>query len=98
MKYKQSGGCDGASAGVDLRLMVFYNSPNAGKADCVCSLCLNRIVEGEVPIRVFGKEKGEEGKSIEMRFHQIPCFQLLLPIFQGDYELSGEQLHCGKID
>lgn len=82
MENKVTSGCDGASAGLDLRLQVFYTSPDAGDRDCICSLCLKRIDEGEVPIRIFGIEnEGTRKRSIEMRFHRVPCFKLLVPLF-----------------
>lgn len=59
-----------------VELHVWHDSPDAGDKECLCSLCLNRIDEGQFPIRVFGYTIYPDGKRAnEMRFH-VPCFRI----------------------
>lgn len=96
MANEQSRGCDGASAGLDFRLMIFHSSPNAGDPDCICSLCLNGIEEEEVPIRIYGMEKeGSQRKGVEMRFHE-PCFKIVSVVFLSIIEGGSENAKEGS--
>jgi len=47
----------------------FFDSPDAGFPECICSSCGQLIKEDEVPIRLFDTEN-----NMEARFHVI-CYQ-----------------------
>lgn len=55
-----------------LRLRWFSDSPDAGDPACLCSLCLEPIVEGDLPIRAWSAS----GKS-EIRLHMACARQAI---------------------
>ena len=82
---------EGYPFGDDIIIHVWDDSPDAGDRECLCSLCLNRIYEGEFPIRLFGWNFYSDGskRSTEVRFHPA-CFRI------ADAILRGESLIWGK--
>lgn len=68
---------------VKLTDKVFYDSPNAGDPDCLCSRCLKAIREEDEPIiRAWPTEEGDHGfdpkgdGGTEFRYCHACCAQM----------------------
>lgn len=62
------------------QLLKFHSSPDTGMAECICSMCRKPIVEGDVPVRAYPKDK-----SWEMRFHS-ECYSKIEDL--NDYNIE----------
>lgn len=63
----------------------WFESPDAGHRDCICSFCYNQIHEGEFPVRLFGYPISLAGigkrANSEMRFH-LACWMMAMAIMR----------------
>lgn len=60
--------------GVLNNLQRFFDSPDAGDPNCLCSLCKKIITDDEIPIRFWPMPKGP---MWEIRLHHS-CFEKII--------------------
>lgn len=67
------------------KLLKFHTSPDAGMAECICSMCGKPIEEDVTPTRLWPKDK-----SWEMRFHP-ECYSKIKDLNDYDFEWGDKQ-------